>query len=84
MPTPGNGVANNMTYDEVSNRPERIYIPVYTGTKPGFLALVDLAYTYDMTGNITEIEDGVLEETREYQYDFLDPRLRGDLTFAGV
>jgi hypothetical protein len=70
----GNGVINNFTYDAVSNRLDRIY----TG-KPGFLALVDLSYEYDPAGNISQIDDGARQETRSYQYDFLDR-----LTFAGV
>ncbi len=70
----GNGIVNNFTYDEVSNRLDRIYT-----AKPGYLALVDLSYEYDPVGNISQIDDGVRQEERTYQYDFLDR-----LTYAGV
>jgi len=64
--TLGNGVVNDFTYDEVSNRLDRIFIPVYTGTKPGYLALVDLAYEYDPDGNISRV--GWVEEAQPARY----------------
>jgi hypothetical protein len=53
---------STFTYDEASNRLERIYT-----AKPTNPALVDLSYEYDPAGNIRSIDDGVQQEMRTYQ-----------------
>jgi hypothetical protein len=63
----GNGVVNEFTYDPVSNRLTHIL----TGETPQN-PLVDLSYTYDNVGNITQINDGVHEEISDFTYDHLD------------
>ena len=74
LQTLGNGVQTNYTYQDQSERLERILVG-----KPAYLALVDLTYTYDNLGNVTQVDDGVHDEVRSYVYDDLDR-----LVFADV
>ena len=72
--TLGNGVRVNYTYDPDSDRLSRLFVD-----KVGQLALLDLRYSYDLAGNVTQIDDGARGEVRGYVYDHLDR-----LTFAAV
>ncbi len=61
--TYGNGVVTGYTYDN-RNRPVNIE------TVDGVTSLLNLSYTYDLTGSVTSINNGSF--TEYYTYDLLD------------
>src|SRR5690606_9126127 len=63
--TLGNGVEIDNTYNSANRLVSRV---ANNGTED----LINFGYTYDNAGNITQIIDGVLTETHEYEYDFLN------------
>jgi len=79
----GNAVTTDFTYDSTTNRLSRIW-----ASKIPNNPLIDLAYTYDTGGNITQINDDhdpvtTNREVRTYGYDFLNRLTSADVTVSG-
>ncbi|MDA8440055.1 MAG: hypothetical protein M0Z51_14520 [Propionibacterium sp.] len=60
--TSGNGIINTVTFDDETEQPTHI---ASSGS------VLDLAYSYDDAGNVTEILDGRQGQNATYQYDAL-------------
>ena len=78
--TYGNGVTTDYTYDVETLRLDRLLT-----TGPGG-ALQDLRYTFDLVGNVTEIQDFVNTADQTFQYDALNRLIQasgayGNLTY---
>jgi RHS repeat-associated protein len=67
----GNGVSTGYSYDN-RNRPENIV------TQGSVEPLLNLTYTYDKTGSITQVYESVENTTETYGYDLLDRIIWGN------
>jgi len=72
--TLGNAVVTDFTYNSTTNRLTQLVV-----AKIPQNPLVDLSYTYDLGGNITQIVDATRNETRTYGYDSLNRLLWADV-----
>jgi len=81
----GNAVTTTFEYYPTTNRLKRI-----TASKIPANPLIDLSYTYDTGGNITQIVDASWvngasrNETTTYGYDFLNRLLSADVVTTGT
>ena len=73
----GNGVSTGYTYD-TRNRPENIV------TQNSIEPLLNLTYTYDKTGSITQIYESVENATEAYGYDLLDRLVWGNGSWGDI
>ena len=79
----GNSVTTTFEYDSPTNRLKKI-----TASKIPANPLINLTYTYDTGGNITQINDDhdpvtANREVRTYGYDFLNRLTSADVTVSG-
>lgn len=66
----GNGLWLDNDYDETSNR--RWLTARWVGDESGSQRALDLAYAYDLVGNVAAITDTVASEAHSYTYDHRD------------
>lgn len=75
----GNGVASSFAINA------RLWPSSMSTLKPGGASMIDLAYTYDPSGNVTNIAESVAGlQNRNFGYDNIDRLTSVDMPSAGV